>query len=343
LNNYAEIEHFFLFNTRKSSLEKEVPLQKASIVYPKGWFWKSFPSLWRLMGQWKQIKAEKVDLYHGLSGEMPLQFRKNTITKLVSIHDLIFLSHPQYYNPFDKIIYKFKFKYAARTADHIVAISEQTKADIVKYLKIDAAKISVVYQGCNKAYKQKYTAQEIAAVKRRHGLPDQYILNVGTLQERKNALTLIKAIKGTSYHVVLVGQEKGYAKKLHRYIQNHKLYNQVSFVQNVDVGQLAKIYQGATVFCYPSICEGFGIPIIEALYSNIPVIATQDGCFPEAAGPHSIFVDPLNSKMIRKELTRIYENPNLGRQIADKGFEYVQRFSDENVANSLMNLYKAVI
>ena len=343
LNEYAVIEEFFLFNTKKSQMEALVPLDKATIIYPKGWFWKLFPSIWRLTGQWKQIKRIGLDGFHGLSGEIPIQFKNNKVPKIVTIHDLIFLSHPHFYNIWDRIIYTLKFKYAVNTADHVIAISEQTKRDIVKYLKVAPEKITVIYQGCNSAYKRGYDATEKEAVRNKYGLPEQYVLNVGTLQERKNALAVLKAIQGTPYHAVFVGKEKGYAQKLHEFIKQHKMEQQVTFIKGISVKELAIIYQMATVFCYPSICEGFGIPIIEALYSKTPVVVTNGGCFPEAAGPDSLYIDPNNPSTIMQELQYLYDNPEVRLKIAEKGHAYVQRFSDQNVAKHLLALYQTIV
>ena len=339
LDNHLLEKHFYLFNTKKSKLESLVSSENTTIVYPKGIFWKFFPTLWRLFGQWKQIQSLDVSFYHGLSGEIPIQLKKNNIPKIVTIHDLIFLSHPQYYNFFDRIIYRLKFQYAVSVSDYIIAISEQTKADIIKYLNADETKIKVIYQGCNKVFKKKYSEDEKLQNRKKFKLPDEYVLNVGTLQERKNALTLIKAINSTDHQLVLVGNEKSYAKKLHSYIKEEQLENQVTFIQNVSSEDLALIYQNATIFCYPSICEGFGIPIIEALYTGLPVITTKFGCFPEAAGPNSIYVDPNDEVEIRKKLNELFTEPSLREEIKIKGLEYVHRFSDENVAKNLINLY----
>ena len=343
LNEYTPIEEFFLFNTRRAAVDSFVPSVKTTVVYPKNWFWKTFPSLWRLFGQWKQIKSHKLSGFHGLSGEIPIQFWEYGIPKIVTIHDLIFLSHPQYYKVWDRIIYKLKFRYAVKMADHVIAISEQTKSDIITYFKTDPNKITVIYQGCNDAYKQSYSTQEREAVRKKHGLPSKYIINVGTLQERKNVLPLIKAIHGTDYHLVLIGKNKKYAKKLYSYVEKNALQNQVSFLKNIDVKELAILYQNATVFCYPSICEGFGIPIIEAMYSRTPVIVTKGGCFPEAAGPDAIYIDPKKVADIKEKLEWIFNNPEERKRIAEKGYTYVQRFSDDKVGENLMNLYKAIL
>ena len=343
LTNNPAFSDFFLFNTKKSKLESQVSIEKSTIVYPNNWFWQIFPSLWRLMGQWKQINSLKVHLYHGLSGEIPIQFKKSSVPKIVTVHDLIFLSHPHYYNFFDRIIYKFKFKHAVNTADSIVAISEQTKQDIITFFKIEPDKIEVIYQGCNKAFKKSYSEEAKAKVLQKYNLEPDYIINVGTLQERKNALAVIKAIHGTGMHLVLVGSSKGYAKKLHQYIEKHKLEDQVTFIQNIAVEELAMLYQKAGTFCYPSICEGFGIPIIEALHSKIPVVVTKGGCFPEAAGPSAIYIDPHNPEEIKAKLIWLEQNPLERKKIIEAGSDYVQKFSDENVAKNLLNLYTSII
>ena len=181
------------------------------------------------------------------------------------------------------------------------------------------------------------------AVRKKFGLPEQCIINVGTLQERKNALALIKAIHGTGHHLALVGKDKSYAKKLYTYVNKHQLQQQVTFIKDIDMKELATLYQSATVFCYPSICEGFGIPLIEALFSKIPVIVTQDGCFPEAAGPDSIYIDPNNVDQIREALNWVFEHPKECLEIVEKGFQYTQQFNDETVGQNLLNLYKTVI
>ena len=229
LHQKSNIEHFFLFNTKKSDLKNGLPKDKVSIVYPKGWFWKKLPSLWRIFGISKQIVLDNPHIYHGLSGEIPVGLSKEIIS-VVSIHDLIFLSHPHYYNPFDRLIYRLKFKYAAKRADLVVAISEQTKRDIIKYLRVKEDKIRVIYQGCNAAYKVQYSSQEKERIAKKYTLPSEFVLNVGTIQERKNVLTLVKAIHKTDLHLVVIGSEKQYAKKVHKYVDDNELARLERFV-----------------------------------------------------------------------------------------------------------------
>ena len=116
---------------------------------------------------------------------------------------------------------------------------------------------------------------------------------------------------------------------------NHRL----SSLRTWEITELAAIYQLATVFCYPSICEGFGIPIIEALFSKTSVITSKGGCFPEAGGPHSIYVEPLDADALRNEIRRLFENPELRKEIEGKGYRFVKKFSDDAVAH---NLYRSL-
>ncbi|KKM21711.1 hypothetical protein LCGC14_1632700, partial [marine sediment metagenome] len=251
LHRYTPIDKFILYNTATSNVDRLDILQRIYIKYPKGWFWKKFSSLWRLGPVSNQIIKDKVDIFHGLTGELPAGLEKTNIATVVTIHDLIFLTHPKYYSFFDRIIYTRKFKYAAANTDRIIAISEQTKRDAVQYLNADPEKITVVYQGCNDAYKKEYSADFKNEVRQKYGLPEEFVLNVGTLQERKNALTLVKAIHGMNHHLVLVGSEKKYAQKIHAYIAENKLESQIIFLKNVGDTELAAIYQMATIFCYP--------------------------------------------------------------------------------------------
>ncbi len=343
LHEHTPVSKLILYNTKPSRIKRLEPLAKAEIRYPRGWLWNTFSSIWRLGPVSRQILEDRIHIFHGLSGETPTGLRKMDIPTVVTIHDLIFLSHPHYYSLIDRIIYKRKFQHATRNADKIIAISEQTKRDIIKYLHIDDRKIRVIYQGCNKAYKERYSNSEKAQVIEKFGLPVEFILNVGTLQERKNALTIVKAIRDTKLHLVLIGNEKTYARKIHAYIRSNSLENQVIFLKNVPVRELAIIYQLATVFCYPSICEGFGIPIIEALYSKTPVITSVGSCFPEAGGPASVYIDPENADILRSELQRLFMDPELRKQMAEQGHAFVQKFRDDVVAEKIHEIYTSVL
>lgn len=343
LCQYTEINGVILYNTKPSKKYRVYKSPLISVVYPNSWFWKRLSSIWRVSALKNKISKDNPDIYHGITGEIPFGLHKKNIKSIVTIHDLIFITHPQYYSSINRFIYTLKFKYAVKNATKVIAISQQTKNDILKYSKINPDKITVVYQGCNSAYKNKYDDIEKEQVKLKYKLPNEFVLNVGTIQERKNALLIVKAIRGTNKHLVLIGNEEEHAKKIRAYIAEHNLIDQVHFLKNVELKELAIIYQLATIFCYPSLCEGFGIPIIEALYSKTPVITTMGNCFPEAGGPDSLYIKPNDDNDLKKKINSLFLNYEKRKRIAEKGFIYAQRFNDDVTANSIFNVYKSIL
>lgn len=333
----------YLYNTKHPDTSRIVSYADLMVRYPVSWFWKRFRTFWRLIGMGRQLRKDRLYIYHGLSGEIPLGIRNLPLKKIVTIHDLIFLSHPHYYKWFDRMIYTFKHRHAATHADKIIAISEQTKRDLIHYFKIDAAKIEVIYQGCNERFKQELPKAQIDAVRKKYDLPEEYILNVGTIQERKNVLSLIKALQSTPYKLVIVGSPKSYFRKVKEYIESNDLDKQITVLPHIEVQDLVAIYQGARLFCYPSICEGFGIPIIEAMYSGLPVITSTGSCFPEAGGPSTTYVEPGDIPTLREAIIRLMEDEAHRNKAITEGLAYVQRFNDEEVARNLQRVYEELL
>lgn len=291
----------------------------------------------------KDAQAENCDIFHGLSGELPLQWTSKPIKKVVTIHDVIFLKFPQFYSFFDRKIHTWKFKKACNQADLVIAISEQTKKDIIHYFKTPEEKIRVVYQTCHEAFKKVYSEDSKTKVQQKFNLPTHFILNVGTIEERKNLFPVVKAIAGTSIPLVIVGKETQYTQQIHRFIEKNKMQQQVFFLKNVTMEDLAIIYQLATVFIYPSWYEGFGIPIIEALFSKTPVITSNLSCLPEAGGPDSLYIDPRNVEDIKSKIVHLWENPSERQRRSEKSFAFVQKFSEEQIAKDLMSVYDEVM
>ena len=138
----------------------------------------------------------------------------------------------------------------------------------------------------------------------------------------------------------MIGKQKKYAKEIHDYIKEHHLEHRVHFLQGVTQEELAVLYQKASVFVYPSIFEGFGIPIIEALFSKVPVITTNSGVFPEAGGPNSYYINPLDENALSETVKWIFLNPDEVRSNVEKSYKYVQKFADKNIVNDLYNVYQ---
>ena len=258
----------------------------------------------------------------------------------MTIHDLIFLRYPHLYPFIDRQIYRRKFYKACVSADVIIAISEETKKDIIHFFNISEQKIKVVYQSCDDAFYDSHTQKEIDAVKTNHQLPAKYLLYVGTIEERKNLATIIKALKHVNdIPLVVVGKKTKYAEVVEQEINRYHLQERVLFLNNVTNQELPIMFKLASVFIYPSIFEGFGIPILEALVSKIPVITNKNGCFSEAGGPHSIYIDPLNETEMAQKINEVLSNEGQREQIIEHGFVYAEKFHKAVITKQLMEIY----
>ncbi|TXI94555.1 MAG: glycosyltransferase family 1 protein [Chryseobacterium cucumeris] len=338
LSEYERENEYLLLNKNKSERGKEI-LERSNVHFIET----SKGNLSRQLKMGKDAQRQGADIFHGLSGELPLKWDPKPIKKVVTIHDLIFVRYPQYYSFFDRKIHFWKFKKAADTADKIIAISEQTKKDIIQYLKVPETKIEVIYQGCHHAFKEQQSPELMKAVKEKFKLPERFVLNVGTIEDRKNLLNVVKAINGTEIPLVVVGRKTGYYKKIERFLKRNKMEKQVLFLEGVSMDELACLYKLADIFVYPSFFEGFGIPVIEALFSKTVVVTSNTSCLPEAGGKDSVYVNPENDLDIRAKLKFLWENESERKRREEKGFEFVQKFNDESIAKELMNFYQKII
>lgn len=304
-----------------------------------------FKFFWRSKGIVKDLKRDKIRLYHGLSQELPTGIKNSSIKTVVTIHDLIYLKYPEYFSRINQKIYEWKARNACTNADLVIAVSEQTKADLTSYFNINPQKIKVVYQGCDPAFRETKNDTVKEALRLKYQLPPKFILNVGTIETRKNLLLLIKALKNIHQEVslVVVGRETQYAELIKKEVIKEALQKRVLFLKNVSAEDLPAIYQMAEVFVYPSRYEGFGIPVLEALCSGTPVVAAKGSCLEEAGGPDSFYVDPDNEAKLAEKVNLILQNDPLKSKMKTNGLEYSQRFREENIAQNIMNVYQQVI
>lgn len=338
LSEYEPDNEYLLLNKNKSERGKEI-LEHSNVHFIET----SKGNLSRQLKMGKDAQKQGADIFHGLSGELPLKWDPKPIKKVVTIHDLIFVRYPQYYSFFDRKIHFWKFKKAADTADRIIAISEQTKRDIIQFLKVPETKIEVIYQGCHHAFKEQQSPELMQAVKEKFKLPERFVLNVGTIEDRKNLLNVVKAINGTEIPLVVVGRKTRYYQKIERFLKKNNMEKQVQFLEGVSMDELAAIYKIADIFVYPSFFEGFGIPVIEALFSKTVVVTSNTSCLPEAGGKDSVYINPDNDLDIRAKLKFLWENESERKRREEKGFEFVQKFNDRPIAGQLMNFYQKII
>lgn len=311
------------------------------IVMPK----KSiFSAFWRIYFIKNEIKKQKISLFHGLSNEIPIFTNWKNIKTIVTIHDLIFLKYPNYYTFFDRHIYNLKFKYACKKADKIIAVSEQTKADIIHFYKIPESKIEVIYQSCNEIFNKKISILDQKKILTKYQINKPFLLSVGTLEPRKNQISIIKAfskMKKKDFDLVLIGKGKKYKRELEFYIREENI-NNIKILETVTHNDLPAIYQASTLFLYISLYEGFGIPIIEALASKKAVIAAKGSCLEEAGGNGALYVDPLNINEITNAINYLLENQNLRKELVKKGIEHLKQFEPALLVNKIVTLYEKI-
>lgn len=316
-----------------------------SVHHPSSWLWKRMSSLWRIEGIAGDLKRDKIALFHGLSNELPLRIHKvQNLKSVVTIHDLIFLQLPYCYPPVDRKIYDYKSRYACRHADHIIAVSECTKRDIIRFYGIPAEKISVIYQGCDSVFARKVSLEKQEEVRRRYQLPERYLLSVGSIEERKNTLVALQALAHLpdELHLVLVGKHTPYTDKLITYAEQANLKHRLHICHGIPFADLPVIYQRAETFIYPSIYEGFGIPILEALNSSLPVVAATGSCLEEAGGPDSLYVDPRDAEAMAAAVRKT-QLPDVRQRMVEKGHDWAARFSLKQMADQTMDCYRKVL
>jgi glycosyltransferase involved in cell wall biosynthesis len=288
-----------------------------------------------------------VNVFHGLSAELPFGIHRSSVKTAVTMHDLIFERYPGQYNPVDVYTYRKKARYACEHADRVIAISEQTKQDLVEFYGTPESRISVCYQACDPSFEALLPREAIAAMLRQYHLPERYFLYVGSVIERKNLHRIAEALHmledRLQLPLVVLGDGRKYKEKVKAFLQQKGLERRVIWLNEVAAfafKDLPALYQGATALLYPSLFEGFGIPILEALWSRTPVITSQGSCFLETAGDAALYVDPLNPGSIAEAMLQVAGNGTLVEGMKERGIMHAQRFTVPRCAAAVMNVYE---
>lgn len=313
-----------------------------SVVVPNG-LWKLAPSVWRSVGCVGAVKSEGVELFHGLSHELPYGLPKS-VRKIVTMHDLIVLRYPEFFKWVDRVIHRVKMRHACRVADVVVAISEQTKRDLVDLMHVPEEKIRVVYQSCdpifwNKEYK------DLEDIKSKYSLPERYVLCVGTVEERKNQATVVRALSLLPENVclVVVGRPRGeYPAEVRRVAKESGVEDRVLFLENADFTDFPMLYNGAVASVYMSVFEGFGIPVLESLCCDTPVVTSNVSSMPEAGGDAALYAAPTDYKTIASHLRRLLDDEVFRQERIEKGRIQRMKFAPKKVTADMMAVYKSL-
>ncbi len=348
VNDLAAVEglelRLYVPDEGREELRTQVPEREhLHFVYPAmPTFLSPLKAYWRSRGIVSQLLTDGVQVFHGLSGELPIGIRKRGVKTVVTIHDLIFMRHPEYYNWVDVQIYKRKFFQTIREADRIVAISECTRRDIAELGGIPAEQIDLIYQSCAPRFSADVSVQKREEVAARYHLPPRYVLSVGSIEERKNTLLAVRALSylPEEIHLVLVGKATKYTAHILQEAAQRQLTHRLHVLHGVSDADLPALYTQAEAFVYPSRYEGFGIPVIEAIRMRLPVVACTGSCLEEAGGPDNIYVDPDDAEALAVALRQVLKGSAGREQRVAKSLTYIRRFENNDAAQHFAQLYR---
>jgi glycosyltransferase involved in cell wall biosynthesis len=355
LAEYFPHNEYYLFNPKASDLFN-LDGKNIHEILPSGLLHKTLSSVWRSKWINNDLEKNNIEIYHGLSNEIPLDIDTTDIKSVVTIHDVIFERYPEQYSRIDVEIYKRKFKYACDHADKVIAISQQTKRDIMEFYKTPEEKIEVCYQSCNPAFGKTVDEKIKQQVKEKYSLPDEYFLYVGSIIERKNLLGICKAAyllrNDLRIPLVVIGDGTKYKQKVKDFIKQNDLESQIIFLSDDPLAKVASsflraedfpaIYQMAIAMIYPSFFEGFGIPVLESLWSRLPVITSNVSSLPEAGGEGAYYVDPNSAEEIAEGMKKIYNDKQFSDELREKGWQYAQNFTQLKCAADVMKVYQSL-
>jgi glycosyltransferase involved in cell wall biosynthesis len=331
---YPEHEYHLFTPSIKDSSETKYFLTDRFVVHtPKI---KLLGSIWRSTFIPSIIKKKKINIYHGLSHELPLFNIDKACKTVLTIHDLIYELYPNQFPLLDRLGYQIKYKKSINKADKIVAISESTKADLVNLYGTHESKINVIYQAANTYFKP---AKIIKPLKER-----DYFLFVGSIIERKGVDKLISVYEQHPdlAQLKLIGGGGEYKQKMQSKVQSLNLEHKIEFVNQVSNLELLQYYQNAIATILISQYEGFGIPMIESLLCKTPVITSNISSLPEACGPGGILVNPDDISALHDAMVNI-QDLDMWSKLQSNGNEHViSNFEGVALAHRMMKLYKSL-
>lgn len=320
-------------------------LPNVSIRTPKPGEARLGKSIWRSFGIPKLLREEGIQLYHGLSNELPLNISQANLPSVVTMHDVIYRRLPECYSTIDRTVYNFKYGKSCQAATRIIAVSECTKRDVMEYYGVPEQKIDVVYQGCDDIFKADYSPDRIQEVTAKYGLSGPYIIQVGSIEARKNAMLSVRALSSlpADVQLVLVGRGTDYLKELQREARRLGVWERIKVLEGVPFTELPLLYHGARTAVYPSRYEGFGIPVLEALCCRVPCVAARGSCLEEAGGEGALYVDPNDANALSEAIRATMTNETLRNRLINEGLKHAAKFDNARIPQRLLQVYERAL
>jgi glycosyltransferase involved in cell wall biosynthesis len=346
------MHQYYLFNPKPGNRYRVLGGNQHEVL-PHQPLHRFFSAMWRSNWIKADLRRLQIDLFHGLSHELPWGIHRTSIPAVVTMHDLIHERYPHQYSFIDRNIYSRKFRYACAAASQIIAISQQTKQDLIDIYQVAPNRITVCYQSCNPAFANLVSHAEKEKVRQQYGLPPQFFLYVGSVIERKNLMNICKALHHLSdkqrLPLVVIGDGGSYKQQVKDFLRQQGMESAVLFLSEqtaakqspsfVNGSDFPAIYQSAAALLYASFFEGFGIPVLEALWSRLPVITSNLSCMPETGGDAAWYVDPADPYTIAQAMAAILEQTDRVAELVQKGLVHAQQFNAQACANAVMQVY----
>ena len=292
-------------------------------------------------------RQQKIDLVHSPAYVMPVLSK---CLSVITIHDMAYLVYPEKFTNWYRAYLKFWVPISARKANLVIADSQNTKNDIIKYLHMPENKIEIIYPGVGDEFKNADDTELLKDVLKKYGLiGGKYVLYVGTMEPRKNVVTLLKAYRCflDSYQMkccLVIAGEKGWLyEEIFEILERLTLRPNVIFTGRVLDEELPYLYKGAGLFVYPSLYEGFGLPPLEAMASGTPVVTSNTSSLPEVAGDAALMVSPIDVDGLAGAMFRVLSDENLRKELIEKGLERASKFSWEETAARTVQAYNEVL
>lgn len=349
-----------ILNLQKKDKENEYVLffnKDAAIpVIPKQenvrTFISSFPTKHRLLRLfWEhvflsyEINKENIDIFHGPAFFVPL-WKPKDCKYIITVHDITFVKYPKAFTWGTKLYYQFLFPRSLQLADMIITDSESTKKDIINNYNLREEKVKVVYLGISDVFLQQQSKEKIKKVKQKYSLPEKYFLFTGVLSPRKNVETIISAFnlvkkepKFSDYKLLIVGRKGWLYEGIFKKVESLHFNQEVLFIDYISEEDLPVVYSLAEIYLFPSLYEGFGLPILEAMVVGCPVITSNISSMPEVAGDAALLINPLNVEELVDAITKLLENPDLKKKLLEKGYLQAKHFSWEKTAEETKDIY----
>jgi glycosyltransferase involved in cell wall biosynthesis len=295
------------------------------------------------------LRSIKMNLFHGVDHiGIPFLYKSKTCKYVVTIHDLITRIYPRSFPIKQRLVQNTLLPHILRGADKIIVDSLSTKNDVMKYYPRHAKKVMVIYPGVESQFYPR-RRDEVREVLNKYNIHFKYLLFLGTLEPRKNIVRLIEAFislkqEGDVEHKLVITGRKGWLyKEILEKIQQSPFSKDIVFTDFVDDEDLPYLYSGAEIFIYPSLYEGFGLPVLEAMACGTPVIASNLSSLPEVTADAGVLIDPLNVEEIIQAMEKLSTDSKLREELQQKGLERAKLFSWERVAKETVELYREVI